>query len=203
MAINSGANTNFDRLRHISERAELGQQREALLAVTISEKPGSFHRFCRLLGKISISEFNYRYADKATAHVFAGVQIRSIAERQQLVEKLREKGYAAQDLSDNEMAKLHIRHMVGGRPPSIGNELLYRVEFPERPGALLAFLSKLGERWNISLFHYRNHGAAYGRVLVGFQAESNEAREIERVLLDIGYRFDSEASNPAYQLFLK
>lgn len=203
VAINSGANTNFDRLRHISERAELGEQREALLAVTISEKPGSFHRFCRLLGKISISEFNYRYADKATAQVFAGVQIRSIAERQQLVEKLREKGYAAQDLSDNEMAKLHIRHMVGGRPPSIGNELLYRVEFPERPGALLAFLSKLGERWNISLFHYRNHGAAYGRVLVGFQAESNEAREIERVLLDIGYRFDSEASNPAYQLFLK
>lgn len=203
IAINSGANTNFDRLRHISERAELGEQREALLAVTIPEKPGSFQRFCRVLGKISISEFNYRFADKDAAHVFVGVQIRSHNERQLLIERLREKGYIAQDLSDNEMAKLHIRHMVGGRPPNIGDELLYRVEFPERPGALMAFLSKLGERWNISLFHYRNHGAAYGRVLLGFQAEASAVREIERVLADINYPFHSEVANPAYQLFLK
>lgn len=132
-----------------------------------------------------------------------GVQIRSHNERQLLIERLREKGYIAQDLSDNEMAKLHIRHMVGGRPPNIGNELLYRVEFPERPGALMAFLSKLGERWNISLFHYRNHGAAYGRVLLGFQAEASAGRDIERVLADINYPFHSEAANPAYQLFLK
>lgn len=203
IAINSGANTNFDRLRHVSERAELGEQREALLAVTIPEKPGSFQRFCRVLGKISISEFNYRFADRDAAHVFVGVQIRSHNERQLLIERLREKGYIAQDLSDNEMAKLHIRHMVGGRPPNIGNELLYRVEFPERPGALMAFLSKLGERWNISLFHYRNHGAAYGRVLLGFQAEASAGRDIERVLADINYPFHSEAANPAYQLFLK
>ena len=203
VAINSGANTNFDRLRHISERAELGENREAILAVTIPETPGSFRRFCRLLGKINISEFNYRYSDSSEAQVFVGVQIHGENDRQATIEKLRNKNYATEDLSDNEMAKLHIRHMVGGRHPEIGDELLYRVEFPERPGALMAFLINLGEKWNISLFHYRNHGAAYGRVLVGFQAEKSEENEIERVLGDVGYRFYSETNNRSYQLFLK
>jgi len=203
VAINSGANTNFDRLRHISERAELGENREAILAVTIPEIPGSFRRFCKLLGKINISEFNYRYSDNRDAQVFAGVQIRSATDREAIVQRLRDKNYATEDLSDNEMAKLHIRHMVGGRHPEIGEELLYRVEFPERPGALMAFLINLGEKWNISLFHYRNHGAAYGRVLVGFQASKRDGKEIEAVLRGIGYRFYSETSNPAYELFLK
>ena len=203
VAINSGANTNFDRLRHISERAELGENREAILAVTILETPGSFRRFCRLLGKINISEFNYRYSDSSEAQVFAGLQIRDADDRQAIIKKLRDKNYATEDLSDNEMAKLHIRHMVGGRHANIGEELLYRVEFPERPGALMAFLISLGEKWNISLFHYRNHGAAYGRVLVGFQAAKREEKAIEKVLGDVGYRFYSETANPAYQLFLK
>ncbi|MBL4607242.1 MAG: threonine ammonia-lyase, biosynthetic, partial [Pseudomonadales bacterium] len=155
------------------------------------------------LGKINISEFNYRYSDSNNAQVFAGVQIGSASDREGIVQKLCEKGYATEDLSDNEMAKLHIRHMVGGRYPEIGEELLYRVEFPERPGALMGFLISLGEKWNISLFHYRNHGAAYGRVLVGFQAAKKEEKDIEAVLKDIGYRFYSETDNPAYQLFLK
>lgn len=203
VAINSGANTNFDRLRHISERAELGEHREAILAVSIPERPGSFRQFCKALGRSSISEFNYRYADTEEAQVFVGVQMQSTSESEQLITKLAEQHYVAVDLSDNEMAKLHIRHMVGGRGQSKQNELLYRVEFPERPGALMAFLIKLGECWNIGLFHYRNHGAAYGRVLVGFQADKSEEKAINKVLTEIGYRYYSETDNLAYQLFLK
>ena len=181
----------------------MGEHREAILAVSIPERPGSFRKFCKALGRSSISEFNYRYADTEEAQVFVGVQMRSTSESEQLITKLAEQHYVAVDLSDNEMAKLHIRHMVGGRGQSQQNELLYRVEFPERPGALMAFLIKLGERWNIGLFHYRNHGAAYGRVLVGFQADKSEEKAINKVLTEIGYRYYSETDNLAYQLFLK
>lgn len=204
LAIDSGANTNFDRLRYISERTEIGEQREAILSVTIPERPGSFKKFCSALGKRNITEFNYRFADDRDAQIFVGV---AVAEggggRADLVEGLRELDYPVADLTDNEMAKLHIRHMVGGhRPAVVGNELLYRFVFPERPGALMNFLTKLGNRWNISLFHYRNHGAAYGRVLVGLQAESSEHREVEKFLDKLAYSYTNESDNPAYSLFL-
>lgn len=204
LAIDSGANTNFDRLRYISERTEIGEQREAILSVTIPERPGSFKKFCSALGKRNITEFNYRFADDSDAQIFVGV---AVAEggggRLDLVEGLRELDYPVVDLTDNEMAKLHIRHMVGGhRSAVVGNELLYRFVFPERPGALMNFLTKLGNRWNISLFHYRNHGAAYGRVLVGLQAEPGEHREVEKFLDKLAYSYTNESDNPAYNLFL-
>ncbi|MGJ8686724.1 MAG: threonine ammonia-lyase, biosynthetic, partial [Spongiibacteraceae bacterium] len=166
--------------------------------------PGSFKKFCSALGKRNITEFNYRFADDRDAQIFVGV---AVAEggggRADLVEGLRELDYPVADLTDNEMAKLHIRHMVGGhRPAVVGNELLYRFVFPERPGALMNFLTKLGNRWNISLFHYRNHGAAYGRVLVGLQAESSEHREVEKFLDKLAYSYTNESDNPAYSLFL-
>lgn len=203
VAINSGANINFDRLRHVAERAELGENREALLAVTIPEKPGSFRRFCRSLGHRSITEFNYRYASEGQAHVFAGVELHEGEdERKTLVRQLRSDGYTVIDLTDNEMAKLHIRHMVGGHAPNLIHERLYRFEFPERPGALLQFLSAMGERWNISLFHYRNHGAAYGRVLMGVQIEGNNRKEFEQFLDKFDYRCRDETDNPAYAMFL-
>lgn len=203
VAIVSGANVNFDRLKHIAERAELGEKREALLAVTIPEKPGSFLRFCETLGKRSITEFNYRYAGEAQAHIFVGVQLRSRDEElQELMAALDQGGYPVVDMVDNEMAKLHIRHMVGGRAPAISQELLFRFEFPERPGALLDFLTALGARWNISLFHYRNHGAAYGRVLVGLQADEAERASIVQCLEALCYPFWEESDNPAYKLFL-
>jgi len=202
VAIESGANINFDRLRHVAERAELGEKREALLAVEIPEEPGSFLRFCRALGRRNITEFNYRYADRVNAHVFAGVELsEGEREREELVNHLQQKGYRVVDLTDNETAKLHIRYMVGGHSPSLQDESLYRFQFPERPGALLSFLSELGRRWNISLFHYRNHGAAYGRVLMGIQISIKEKQEFRRFLSELGYSFEEETDNIAYRLF--
>lgn len=205
LAICSGANVNFDRLRHIAERAEIGEQREAVLAVTIPEQPGSFRRFCQALGKRSITEFNYRYACPEAAHVYVGVQTNGQRERDAICTGLIEEGYKVQDLSQNEMAKLHIRHMVGGRGPAsdINDEVLFRFEFPERPGALMEFLGKLGQHWNISLFHYRNHGAAFGRILVGLQVPLKERPKLKRYCQELGYRHWNESENPAYQLFLK
>jgi threonine dehydratase len=203
VTILSGANMNFDRLRHVSERAEIGERREALLAVTIPEEPGSFRKFCRSIGKRGITEFNYRYADPARAHVFAGVKLqRGDDERQELVELLRDKGYPVEDLTDSELAKLHIRHMVGGRVPGLKDELLYRFQFPERPGALLNFLLSMGKRWNISLFHYRNHGADYGRVLVGIQVPADSRKDFRKSLDKLGYVYWEETDCPAYNLFL-
>ena len=203
VAIDSGANINFDRLRYIAERAETGEQREALLAVTIPEEPGSFRSFCEAIGHRSITEFNYRYASASRAHVFAGIELREgRADKDRLVGELRAKGYAVLDLSDNEMAKLHVRYMVGGRAPEVVDEVLYRFEFPERPGALLHFLTQMGSRWNISLFHYRNLGADYGRVLVGVQVPPADAGRFQKFLADLGYPWEEETGNPAYRLFL-
>lgn len=203
VAINSGANLNFDRLRHVSERAELGEKRETLLAVTIPERPGSFKHFCETIGPRGITEFNYRYADQADAHIFVGVRLQGgSGEKEQLCNELQARGYPITDLSDNEVAKLHIRHMVGGRAEA-SHEVLYRFEFPEHPGALLRFLTNMGANWNISMFHYRNHGAAYGRVLVGIQVPSDELSQFQTFLKELGYRYWNEADNPAYQLFLK
>lgn len=204
LSIVSGANTNFDRLRHISERTELGEGREAIFAVEIPEKPGSFKRFCDLLGSKNITEFNYRYADSSRAQVFVGVQMSAserLEGRKRLIETFKQEGYRVVDLSENEVAKLHIRHMVGGQAPNfISNEVLYRFEFPERPGALLNFLLSVGDRWNISLFHYRNHGAAFGRVLVGLQADKPE--DVVRYLDELGYPYVEETDNKAYRIFL-
>ena len=202
IGINSGANVNFDRLRHIAERAEVGEQREAILAVSIDEKPGSFRRFCKVIGKRAVTEFNYRYADPQRAEVFVGVRVGAGEERAELVDRLEAQGYPVIDMTDNEMAKLHVRHLVGGRGPGAGEEQLFRFEFPERPGALMNFLSVLGTKWNISLFHYRNHGAAWGRVLVGFQAGPEERRALHDALGETGYRFWEETANPAYARFL-
>jgi threonine dehydratase len=203
VAIVSGANVNFDRLSYIAERAELGEHREALLAVTIPERPGSFRQFCEIIGDRSISEFNYRYADPRAAQVFAGVKLsRGTAERDALLADLKAAGYDVLDMSRNEMAKLHVRHMVGGRAQGAGDEVLFRVTFPERPGALLAFLNRLDDRWNISLFHYRNHGHAHGLVLVGMQVVPDERPACRDALDRIGYDYAEETDNPAYQRFL-
>ncbi len=203
LAIESGANVNFDRLRHIAERSELGEHREALLAVTIPERPGSFLHFCETLGRRAVTEFNYRFSDHSDAHVFVGVKLAGgNSERAAIVESLRAADLPVTDLSDNEMAKVHVRYMVGGRVPGLQDELLFRFEFPERPGALLAFLREVGTRWNISMFHYRNHGAAFGRVLVGIQVPPAQ-REACRATFDaLGYDYAEESDNPAYQLFL-
>jgi threonine dehydratase len=202
ISIASGANMNFDRLRHVAERAEIGEAREAILAVTIPEQPGSFRAFCELLGSRSITEFNYRAADPNEAHIFVGLKISSRAEAGELVALLNAKGLKALDLTDNEMAKLHIRHLVGGRAPQVEHELLYRFEFPERPGALLNFLTHMGRGWNISLFHYRNHGADYGRVLVGMEVPPEDEAALQRFLGELGYAYTDERANPAYRLFL-
>ncbi len=203
VAVVSGANVNFDRLRHISERAEVGEQREAILAVTIPEERGSFRRFCQTLGKRSVSEFNYRYARDDEAHVYLGLQVGAEEDRNSVIARLQAAGYAVTDMTDNEAAKLHVRHMVGGRTFGGKSELLYRFEFPERPGALLRFLSVLGTQWNITMFHYRNHGAAWGRVLVGFEAEPRDREHLGAYLKRIGYRYWEETGNPAYHLFLR
>lgn len=202
IAVHSGANLNFDRMRHISERADLGEHKEAILAVTIPERPGSFRRFCRVIGKRSVTEFNYRYADASNAHVFVGLAMGNPGDREALIERLEQESYPVVDMTDNEMAKVHVRHLVGGRSGGEHPELIFRFEFPERPGALMNFLSVLGERWNISLFHYRNHGAAWGRVLIGFQAATKDRKALLESLQATGYRFWEETRNPAYTQFL-
>lgn len=206
VAVASGANINFHRLRHVSERAELGEAREALFAVGIPEKPGSFKRFCSLLGKRSITEFNYRYADRDMAQIFVGLSLSDPTERQALLSKLESAGYAVVDMTDNEMAKLHVRYMVGGVSPSTEkkgvDERLFRFEFPERPGALMEFLKAIGSQWNISMFHYRNHGAAYGRVLTGLEVPAGELTALRESLAQVGYPVVEETDNPAAKLFL-
>ncbi|OGI59057.1 MAG: PLP-dependent threonine dehydratase, partial [Candidatus Muproteobacteria bacterium RIFCSPHIGHO2_01_FULL_61_200] len=203
IAIASGANVNFDRLRHVAERAEIGERREALFAVTIPERPGALKKFCTILGDHNITEFNYRFADPKAAHIFVGVQVPpDTMDARKLMGALRQHGYATLDMTDNEMAKLHIRHLVGGRAPNAVNEILYRFEFPERPGALMNFLDKMGGRWNISLFHYRSHGADFGRVLVGMQVPPQDKKAFQKFLDNLGYEYVEETRNPAYKLFL-
>ncbi|HKX53077.1 MAG TPA: threonine ammonia-lyase, biosynthetic [Nitrosospira sp.] len=202
IAVASGANMNFDRLRHVSERAELGEQREAVMAVTIPEEPGSFKKFCAMLGPRSITEFNYRYADPKEAHVFVGVSVKNREEAAKLIKDLERSGLRTEDLSDNEMAKLHIRHLVGGHAGEVKNELVYRFEFPDRPGALMQFLNSMSHHWNISLFHYRNHGADYGRVLVGMEVPPEEKADFKAFLAQLDNRYWDESQNPAYKLFL-
>ena len=205
VAINSGANMNFDRLRHVSERSELGEEREALLAVQIPERPGSFKQFCQIIGNRQITEFNYRYADDEIARVFAGIQLtHGNAEKNDFIKLLKTKGYPVVDMTDNEVAKLHTRYMVGGHPGgSVDNELLFRFQFPEKPGALLNFLMKVGERWNISLFHYRNHGSNFGRILMGFQVDRSDYKSFRSFLSSLDIPYWDETENSAYQLFLK
>lgn len=203
VAVHSGANVNFDRLRYIAERAELGEQREALLAVSIEERPGSFRAFCDILGERGITEFNYRYADPSQAQIFVGVKLsRGPEERDELINVLAAQGYPVTDFSNDEMAKVHVRYMVGGRAAGIDNEMLFRFEFPERPGALLNFLNNVGDRWNISLFHYRNHGHAYGQVLAGMQVPDAERDTCRKALDALGYSYTEESDNPAYRYFL-
>jgi threonine dehydratase len=201
VAVASGANTDFDRLRFVAERAEVGEQREAILAITIPERPGSFKRFCSLLGRRSITEFNYRMADPRDAHVFVGIEVNGRDDGASIVRSLRRHGLRTLDLSENELAKLHVRHLVGGRAPLADQELLYRFEFPERPGALLKFLSSMRSDWNVSLFHYRNQGD-FGRVLVGLEVPKSEMAEFRRFLAALGYPWVEETGNPVYRLFL-
>ncbi len=202
VAIASGANMNFDRLRFVAERAEIGEKREAILAVSIPETPGSFRQFCALLGNRNITEFNYRYADSKEAHVFVGVQVKDQSEISKLVTTLKKNKLNTQNFTDNEMAKLHVRHLVGGHAPSLKDEIMFRFEFPERPGALMNFLNSMNHSWNISLFHYRNHGADYGRVLVGMQVPHHDKKALRAFLDKLGYRYWDESDNPAYRLFL-
>ncbi|MDR0701151.1 MAG: threonine ammonia-lyase, biosynthetic [Azoarcus sp.] len=202
IAVASGANMNFDRLRFVAERAELGEQREAVLAVTIPEQPGSFRKFCQLLGKRNITEFNYRYADAEKAHIFVGVTVHSHGETARLIELLERHQLPAVDLTGNEMAKTHIRYMVGGHAPQARDEAVFRFTFPERPGALIDFLSRLHSNWNISLFHYRNHGADFGRVLAGMQVPPGNQANFAGFLRQLGYEYTDETANPAYRMFL-
>jgi len=199
----SGANINFDRLRFVAERAELGEAREALLAVTIPERPGAFREFCAAIGRRVVTEFNYRLSGRARAHIFVGVATSSRQDAVGLIQLLTDRGYETVDLTDDEMAKLHVRYMVGGRAPDVQHEHLYRFEFPERPGALMEFLEKLGGRWNISLFHYRNHGADFGRVLAGFEVPDGEMSDFQQFLDRLGYDQTREDENPAYTFFLR
>lgn len=202
IAIDSGANTNFDRLRYISERTEYGEKREAVFAITLPEKAGAYKAFCKHLGKRNITEFNYRYACHKQAHIFVGLQTSPDKnDRLGVVEQLTEKGYVVEDMTDNEVAKLHIRHMVGGHAP-LDDEVIYRFEFPERPGALMDFLSKVAGKWNISMFHYRNHGAAFGRVLVGMQVPKAERKNLKTLFNELAYPYWDETNNKACQFFL-
>ncbi|MCD1188998.1 threonine ammonia-lyase, biosynthetic [Vibrio cholerae] len=199
----SGANTNFHGLRYVSERCELGEKREGLLAVTIPERKGAFFDFCQIIGNRAVTEFNYRYSDDQLANIFVGVRlVGGPDELKSIIHELRQSGYPVQDLSDDEMAKLHIRYMIGGRPSKPLTERLYSFEFPEYPGALLKFLSMLGTHWNISLFNYRNHGADYGRVLCGFELDTPDLGRFSEHLVELGYRYKDETDNPAYRFFL-
>jgi threonine dehydratase len=203
VAINSGANMNFDRLRHVSERADLGGEREALLAVTIPEQPGSFLRLCETLGSRSVTEFSYRYESANGAQLFVGFSLtQGRVEREAVVKTLRDAQYTVTDMTDNEIAKLHVRYMVGGHARGIENELLYRFEFPERPGALLRFLQAVGTRWNISMFHYRNHGSDYGRVLTAIQVPPRDRPDFLQHINELHYAYVEETNNPVYRMFL-
>jgi threonine dehydratase len=202
IAVACGANMNFDRLRFVAERAEYGERREAIFAVTIPEERGSLRRFCECMGNRNLTEFNYRIADDREAHIFVGVQIQNRADAARMIEKFEGCGFKTLDLTDDELTKLHLRHMVGGRSQLAHDELLYRFEFPERPGALMKFVSSMSPNWNISMFHYRNHGADYGRIVVGTQVPSHEMEEWQSFLETIGYQYWDESQNPAYKLFL-
>jgi threonine dehydratase len=202
VAVLSGANVNFDRLRFVAERAEVGEARETLLAVTIPERPGAFREFCAALGRRVVTEFNYRLSGRDQAHIFVGVATESRQDGAALAAQLTAAGYEAVDLTDNEMAKLHVRHMVGGRAPGVREERLCRFEFPERPGALAEFLETLGGRWNISLFHYRNHGADFGRVLAGFEVAAPDLPAFRAFLAELDYPYTFEHDNAAYRFFL-
>lgn len=193
---------NFDRLRFVAERAEFGERREAIFAVTIPEERGSLRKFCECIGKRNLTEFNYRIADESEAHIFVGVQIQNRADAAKMVETFADSGFKTIDLTDDELTKLHLRHMVGGRSALAENELLYRFEFPERPGALMQFVNSMSPDWNISLFHYRNNGADYGRIVVGMQVPPHEMEEWQAFLDTLGYRYWDESQNPAYKLFL-
>jgi threonine dehydratase len=201
-AILSGANMNFDRLRFVAERAELGEAREALFGVTIPERPGAFREFCGAIGRRVVTEFNYRLSGRDEAHIFVGIATQSKQDALDLAATLNAGGYPTLNLTENELAKLHVRHMVGGHSRDVRNELVYRFEFPERPGALMDFLDKLGGRWNISLFHYRNHGADFGRVLAAFEVPAAERSGFEEFLEGLGYLYQREAQNTAYEMFL-
>jgi threonine dehydratase len=202
VAVACGANMNFDRLRFVAERAELGERREAIFAVTIPEERGSLRKFCECIGKRNLTEFNYRIADEQEAHIFVGVQIENRADALRIVEIFESRGFSTIDLTDDELTKLHLRHMVGGRSPLAHHELLYRFEFPERPGALMKFVGSMHPNWNISMFHYRNNGADYGRIVVGMQVPPHEMQEWQMFLDTLGYRYWDESQNPAYKLFL-
>jgi threonine dehydratase len=202
VTIACGANMNFDRLRFVAERAEVGEAREAVFAVTIPEEHGSFRRFCELIGPRNVTEFNYRISDQKAAHIFVGIQTSNRDESSKIAKNFIKHGFPTLDLTHDELAKLHIRHLVGGKSPLAHNELLYRFEFPERPGALMRFLNSMAPNWNISLFHYRNHGADYGRILIGLQVPKNEMKAFKTFLSGLGYRHWDESQNPAYQLFL-
>jgi threonine dehydratase len=204
IAINSGANMNFDRLRHVAERAEIGEAREILLAVSIPEQRGSYRCFIQVLGNRTVTEFNYRYAGGSNAHVFVGVKLADAErEKAEIIAQLDKLGYRVIDISADETAKLHVRYMIGGRSQALANELILRCEFPERPGALLRFLDGIGFDWNITLFHYRNHGADYGRVLVGVQVPQADRARFEDGLASLGYPYEDESTNEAYRLFLR
>ncbi|HEY9301834.1 MAG TPA: threonine ammonia-lyase, biosynthetic, partial [Phormidium sp.] len=202
VAVACGANMNFDRLRFVAERAELGEHREAIFAVTIPETPGSLRKFCECMGRRSLTEFNYRIADEKIAHIFVGVQVENRADAAKMVETFEAHGLKTIDLTDDELTKLHLRHMVGGHSALAHNELLYRFEFPERPGALMKFVGSISPNWNISLFHYRNNGSDYGRIVVGMQVPPQEMEEWQAFLETLGYRYWDESNNPAYKLFL-
>lgn len=202
IAVACGANMNFDRLRFVAERAEMGERREAIFAVNIPEGPGSLRKFCKCIGKRNLTEFNYRIADQNEAHIFVGLQVKNRQDANQIAALFEAKGFKTLDLTDDELTKMHLRHMVGGRSPLAENELLYRFEFPENPGALMKFLNCMSPNWNISLFHYRNNGADYGRIVVGVQVPSTEMEDWKAFLTTVGYRYWDESSNPAYRLFL-
>ena len=198
-----GANINFHTLRYVSERCELGEQKEAVFAVRLPEKLGAFKNFCAQLGGAIITEFNYRYSSNDEAHVFVGIKLKQgKSELNALLSMLEEQGYTCFDLSENELAKLHVRHMVGGRPASPLSERLYSFSFPEYPGALMQFLNTLGQKWNITLFHYRNHGAAQGLVLAGFEVDESKHSLLLDYFEELGFDFEEQSENPAYQFFL-